>query len=151
MDPSNHCKQIVLIKRIERPDGKLDRLKRYMHIQSVNGILLDDLDCEAASKKIRDISEGQVFLMVRAAHRDNEKAASSPMVTPLNGPPSLPPPPCIWKGVCRFNANPFMLTWLQKEVLVMVRPNQVQLIPALIMVSCCTFRFWDCVHYIASV
>lgn len=108
-----------------------------MHIQSVNGILLDDLDCEAASKKIRDISEGQVFLMVRAAHRDTEKAAQSPMVTQL-GTPSLRSPLSIWKGVCRFNANPFMLTWVEKEVLVVVRSNQVQLIPALIMVSCCT-------------
>ena len=110
-----------------------------MHIQSVNGILLDDLDCEAASKKIRDISEGQVFLMVRAAHRDQEKAARSPMVTQLGELPLPNPPPCVWKGVCRFNGNPFMLTWVKKEILVTVRPNQVQLIPALIMVSWCTF------------
>ena len=122
-----------------------------MHIQSVNGILLDDLDCETASKRIRDISEGQVFLMVRAAHRDHNKAAVSPM-TPLRDSPSLgPPPPPVWKGVCRFNANPFMLTWVQEAVPVVVQPNQVQLIPAFIMVSCCTLRVSGmCTMHLAS-
>lgn len=126
----------MLIKRIEKPDGRLEKLKRYMHIQSVNGILLDDLDCEAASKRIRDISEGQVFLMVRAAHRDHDKAGPSPLNTPLRESPSLhPPPPPVWEGVCRFNTSPFKLTWIEKEVQVVVQPCQVQLIPAFILVS----------------
>ena len=95
-------------------------MRAYMHLQSVNGVLLDELISEDASEFIKNLDEGPVFCMVRDPHRDSSKPISP--ISPIS-PNDLDPlvnSPVIRKmiGICRVNDNPFKLTWLEnlKEV-----------------------------------
>ena len=120
-----------------------------MHIQSVNGLLLDGLSSQLASETIRHIEEGPVFLMVRTLSKDRSKLTSlatpltdtplgNPGRTPPGLPPSLPPQPPplpVYKGVCRLIKRPFELKWTEKPIEVQLRTETLHLIPALITVS----------------
>ena len=127
------------------------QLKAFMHIQSVNGKLLDGLSQEEASKVLGSIEEGPVFLMVRPASKDRSKLTSpatpltdTPLGTPGRTPPGLPsslppkpPPPPVCKGVCRLKegGTAFQLEWTEKPIEVHLRTETLDLIPALITVS----------------
>ena len=125
------------------------QLKAFMHIQSVNGQLLDGRSQEEASKVLGSIEEGPVFLMVRRASKDRSKLTSpatpltdTPLDTPGHTPPGLPPslppqpPPLpVCKGVCRLMKRPFELKWTEKPIEVHLRTETLDLIPALITVS----------------
>jgi hypothetical protein len=139
---------ITLIRKIDGPPGSAasEKLKKFMHIQSVNGLLLDGLSSVEASEVIRCIEEGPVFLMVRPASKDWTKIGSpstpiagTPLGTPVRTPsgpspvpPPQPPPPSLYKGVCRFNMRPFELKWIEKAVDVQLNTETLHLIPALI-------------------
>ena len=112
-----------------------------MHIQSVNGLLLDGLSTDIASETICHIEQGPVFLMVRPARKDRSKLTSpaTPLTdTPSGLPSSLPPqppPPPVYKGVCWLKEGVFQLKWTEKPIEVQLRTETLHLIPALITVS----------------
>ena len=148
--PTSPYKCITLIKSIDTSDSTASvRLKKFMHIQSVNGLLLDGLSSHIASETIRHIEQGPVFLMVRPASKDRSKLTSpatpltdTPLGTPGRTPPGLPsslppqpPPPPVYKGVCRLIKRPFELKWTERPIEVQLRTETLHLIPALITVS----------------
>ena len=88
--PTSPYKRITLIKSIDTSDSTASvKLKKFMHIQSVNGLLLDGLSTDIASETIRHIEQGPVFLMVRPASKDRSKLTSP--ATPLTDTPLSTP------------------------------------------------------------
>ena len=148
--PTSPYECITLIKSINTSDSTASvKLETFMHIQSVNGLLLDGLSTDIASETICHIEESPVFLMVRPASKDRSKLTSpatpltdTPLGTPGRTPPGLPsslppqpPPPPVYKGVCWLKEGVFQLKWTKKPIEVQLRTETLHLIPALITVS----------------
>lgn len=49
-------------------------LKKYMHVQSINGVSLDNRDVTEAARIIQETGDSEVQLMVRSSRRDVAKA-----------------------------------------------------------------------------
>ena len=66
-------KRVTLIKDINQ-GGTHPLLKKYMHIQSINGVSLDNRDVSEAASIMQETGDFEVQLMVRSSRRDIEKA-----------------------------------------------------------------------------
>ena len=69
-------KCVTLIKDINQGGTQTTHplLKKYMHIQSINGVSLDNRDVSEAASIMQEIGDVEVQLMVRSSRRDIEKA-----------------------------------------------------------------------------
>ena len=69
-------KRVTLIKDINQGGTQTTHplLKKYMHIQSINGVSLDNRDVSEAAGIMQETGDIEVQLMVRSSRRDIEKA-----------------------------------------------------------------------------
>lgn len=69
-------KRVTLIKDINQGGVASTHplLKKYMHIQSINGVSLDNKDVPEAARIIQETGDIEVQLMVRSSRRDVDKA-----------------------------------------------------------------------------
>ena len=77
LHPKNSpLKRVTLIKDINQggTESSHTLLKKYMHVQSINGVSLDNRDVSEAAGIIQETGDNEVQLMVRSSRRDVNKA-----------------------------------------------------------------------------